>query len=356
LNITRSRLAHALVCALLSRAAAAESAFVGPPEPATRVMATAPAAVASPCPRSSKLWTLPVGLAAGTAVGVALGNGSGSGPAPRMRSFGTADAILTAASYGYVVVDNLRKGEPAACRWCDQDGGQITLNALDRSVRDGLRWQDRDAADRASDVLLFASAAAPLATAAASGQTASLNDAGLVLEAAGVSMALTELSKKFFRRPRPYALNGGLPCGTDRDASQSGLSFFSGHSATTFALAVSSGTIALERDRRNAGWVLGTGLAMAATTGYLRIAAERHYFTDVVVGAAVGSLTGFLVPHLHRPTAQPSPVTPPAGTLPNPSGMVPAFTYARGVGDAGGLLVRGGLSSGGPGLSVSWLW
>ncbi|MDB4987793.1 MAG: hypothetical protein JWN04_2971, partial [Myxococcaceae bacterium] len=44
-------------------------------------------------------------------------------------------------------------------------------------------------------------------------------------------------------------------------------------------------------------WALGVPLA--ALTGYLRLAADKHYFTDVLTGALVGSAVGFLVPWLH---------------------------------------------------------
>ena len=55
------------------------------------------------------------------------------------------------------------------------------------------------------------------------------------------------------------------------------------------------------RHYRLAPLVWGTGLGLATFTGYLRIAADKHYFTDVVVGAAFGSLVGFLVPYVfHR--------------------------------------------------------
>ena len=37
-------------------------------------------------------------------------------------------------------------------------------------------------------------------------------------------------------------------------------------------------------------WISALGLASA--TGYLRIAADKHYFSDVFVGAIVGSLIG----------------------------------------------------------------
>jgi hypothetical protein len=79
------------------------------------------------------------------------------------------------------------------------------------------------------------------------------------------------------------------------------LSFFSGHTALAFSFAVSAGTIASMRSYRNAGWVLGSGLTMAAATGYLRIAADRHYFTDVLTG---GRGLGRSVPARHARPAR----------------------------------------------------
>ena len=37
-------------------------------------------------------------------------------------------------------------------------------------------------------------------------------------------------------------------------------------------------------------WISTLGLASA--TGYFRIAADKHYFSDVIVGAIVGSIIG----------------------------------------------------------------
>ena len=68
-----------------------------------------------------------------------------------------------------------------------------------------------------------------------------------------------------------------------------------------FSIAVSAGTVASMRGYRWAPLVWATGLTLGATTGYLRMAADRHYFTDVVTGAVVGSAVGFAVPYLlHR--------------------------------------------------------
>ena len=41
-------------------------------------------------------------------------------------------------------------------------------------------------------------------------------------------------------------------------------------------------------------------MTAAATTGYLRYAAGRHYPTDILVGAAMGAFVGYLVPSLHE--------------------------------------------------------
>ena len=55
------------------------------------------------------------------------------------------------------------------------------------------------------------------------------------------------------------------------------------------------------RRYRWTGVIWAVGLAGAATVGYLRIAADQHYFTDVLVGAAAGSAIGFAVPYgFHR--------------------------------------------------------
>ena len=43
---------------------------------------------------------------------------------------------------------------------------------------------------------------------------------------------------------------------------------------------------------RNEGWVWASGLTLATSTGVLRIAADEHYLTDVVAGAAAGARRG----------------------------------------------------------------
>ena len=80
--------------------------------------------------------------------------------------------------------------------------------------------------------------------------------------------------------------------------SDDNTSFFSGHTTLGFALATSAGTVTTLRGYRLAPLVWGAGLTMATTIGYLRIASDKHYFSDVMTAAVVGSVIGVGVPLL----------------------------------------------------------
>ena len=56
--------------------------------------------------------------------------------------------------------------------------------------------------------------------------------------------------------------------------------------------------------------IWGAGLGLAVTTAYLRIAADRHYATDVLAGSAFGIAAGIAIPWL-------------GGSLPPRVGLVP---------------------------------
>lgn len=53
----------------------------------------------------------------------------------------------------------------------------------------------------------------------------------------------------------------------------------------------------------------GVGLVSAALAGYTRMAADRHYASDTLVGLALGASAGFLLPWLtyRRPAPEPDP-------------------------------------------------
>lgn len=73
-------------------------------------------------------------------------------------------------------------------------------------------------------------------------------------------------------------------------------SFPSGHTATAFAAATSI------LDRRGPAEGI-PALALASFVGLARVKADKHYWYDVVAGAAIGSASGLLITRHQRPDA-----------------------------------------------------
>ena len=200
--------------------------------------------------------------------------------------------ILTETLKGYLA--------PDACNWCES-------NAFDDGARDALRWDDTGAADATSYVLGVALLPAlMLGVNAASARDAGVavqgaEDLLLVFEAIAFASTVNQATKFLAGRERPFVQARGA---ADRSSSpgspDDNLSFFSAHSTLAFAAAVSGATVATLRGYDTAPYLWVIGGLMALATGYLRIAADRHYLSDVLVGAAVGSLVGWAVPWLHR--------------------------------------------------------
>ncbi|MFO0738629.1 MAG: phosphatase PAP2 family protein [Labilithrix sp.] len=241
------------------------------------------------------------------------------------------DVAVTATGSLWLVAAELLKADlvPETCRWCyRRSNGDSALNFVDRSVRSSLKWRDTELAGGMSSVIAYAFM--PLASvglpAAAAGYDGHLQyapiDTLLIAEATILAADLNQLVKFIFVRERPYVhylphLPQGIQ-GLGDSPSDANLSFYSGHTNLAFAMAAASGTVAFLRSYRLAPMVLGTQLAAAFSVGYLRIAADRHYLSDVMVGAVLGGLIGAAVPLLfHGPSsAQP---TDPTGA--NPQGL-----------------------------------
>jgi membrane-associated phospholipid phosphatase len=133
-----------------------------------------------------------------------------------------------------------------------------------------------------------------------------------MFEAVWGTQLVTQLVKITAGRQRPYAHYRTAPAPLSQEDN---LSFISGHSSLTFSIAVGAGVIAQRRGYRLAPVIWATGLTVAATTAYLRMAADRHYFTDVLAGGAVGALGGALIPRLTRSLPGRTAVVPQPGGL-----------------------------------------
>ncbi len=210
-------------------------------------------------------------------------------------------AAVLGAGLAYLASETVLKGPLTAdaCRWCAPP-------SLDESVRDTLRWSDTQEADSLSN--LSAYLAAPVlalgltAVAAASdsgrGESAAariFDDVLPVVESVAYSQLVVQAVKFSVGRQRPRVRfsDASSEPGTDDNVS-----FFSGHSALAFSLATSAGVIAHRRGSRLEPMVWALGLGLAGMSAYLRIAADEHYFTDVLTGSAFGVAAGYLTPLL----------------------------------------------------------
>lgn len=107
--------------------------------------------------------------------------------------------------------------------------------------------------------------------------------------------------KAITQRSRPFVYNPAVPLDEklDRDARQS---FFSGHATNAFASAVFASEVFRHyfpySRMKPIVWVGSLGLASA--TAVLRYEAGKHYPTDLIAGAAFGSLVGWGIPKLHE--------------------------------------------------------
>lgn len=225
---------------------------------------------------------------------------------PRLRVHLPVDLSLTlGGGAAWIALEVLKPTlAPASCAWCPSAGYDVT-------VRDTLRWTDPAPADVTSYVTGFALApiaALGLDALAVQGRGGSarewFDDALVISESIVIASDINQIVKFAVGRERPFV--HALPAHEKPNTSQpsdNNVSFFSGHTTLAFAAAVSSGTIASLKGYRSAPYIWATGLALATTTGYLRIAADKHYLTDVLVGAACGAAVGALVPWIHRPTS-----------------------------------------------------
>lgn len=126
-------------------------------------------------------------------------------------------------------------------------------------------------------------------------------DSLVLLETFAITTTVTNVVKYGVRRPRPYTYE--LAAGTPLDNNGDTLSFFSGHTAVCFSMATAYSYLFMRRHPDSALKVpmwIGTH-ALASTTAVMRVLAGKHFWSDVMVGAAVGSAIGLAVPLLHDP-------------------------------------------------------
>lgn len=199
---------------------------------------------------------------------------------------------------------------PTRCLVCDlssQGGNQLwALDVWGRTALRGDDAEDRLHASQWSDALqtfllpagalgaevfLVATSAAPWPWLA--------EDGLMITESVLLSSLANQVVKFSVARIRPYAHARVLAGEPLSDFHADDLtSFYSGHTSFAFNLVVSLGTLAELRGYPGRVWIWAVGLPLAALVPPLRMAADKHYLSDVLVGAVVGSALGVAVPLL----------------------------------------------------------
>ena len=182
----------------------------------------------------------------------------------------------------------------ATCMPCDPSGvwaiDRLAIGDVDRRI------------SRVTDILQAGSFAGGIALTVDArpnqSSEARLEDVMVFSEAVVVTAAVTEWSKLVFRRPRPPRYSQHA---TRYPEADYGRSFPSGHTSTTFAAAAAYMSI-LQR-RGEAGRhesKIAAMFGVATLTGVLRVFAHKHFPTDVVAGAVLGTAIGWAIPQVHR--------------------------------------------------------
>lgn len=119
--------------------------------------------------------------------------------------------------------------------------------------------------------------------------------------------------------PRPFVYGSRAP-EADRRKGEAAGAFYSGHASAAFLGAVYLSTVYPLRhpEFEHRGWLWAGSLTAATVTSGLRVAAGKHFPSDVLAGAAMGSLValGFVQLHLKENTwwgLRPLPLLTPEG-------------------------------------------
>ncbi len=225
---------------------------------------------------------------------------------PEWRRFDLIEYVATAAIVGAYYAVELEAPKPTEANW---SGGVL----IDDGVRSPIVGSTRDARNRAADFgdLLFLVPPAwaildgiitPLATDRGNLEVAWQMTA-MNIQAVGFVGLLTRAGHRYIARERPDVSD----CEKDKSYNQvclrgSYASFPSGH---TSAAGVGAGLICahhLNLPLYGGGapdiLTCGVNVGMMALIGYSRLVADRHYVSDVVVGAGLGFGAGFALPVL----------------------------------------------------------
>ena len=154
--------------------------------------------------------------------------------------------------------------------------------------------------DITSDALMYLSVLTPLSL-LTTNKSEYLTWSLMYFEAATLALGVKDLLKYAVYKERPYMYFDGKPQ-KEIDENNYYCSFPSGHTTLAFLGATfTSYTFSkyFPESKWNVPVIVGS-YTLATLSGTLRILSGSHFFSDVLVGAAIGSTIGITVPLLHE--------------------------------------------------------
>jgi membrane-associated phospholipid phosphatase len=234
---------------------------------------------------------LAIVLAAGPAAGAGGTDPPASSPRILYRLDARVDGTIMAVSALSIGIPALFASRIIHERCpCDRDA----VNGFDR----GAIGNHDDTMDVLSTVTVGLAIAVPPALdwAVLGRGDALTSDALVFAEALLVNGALTQIVKYSVQRPLPRTYAGDPRFLHDPRGYRS---FYSGHTSTAAAALTAAAFTARQRYGEHV-WPWLVDAAVTSSVALERVAAGRHFPTDVIVGAAAGAAVGVAVPWLHR--------------------------------------------------------
>ena len=155
--------------------------------------------------------------------------------------------------------------------------------------------------DTASDILEYATNALPLALAFGISQDQAVAAGIIYFEVLSRAFFAKNALKFLLPRVRPWMYlaseTGSVP-----DTWDGNDSFPSGHATMAFASAAFGITVAVLDLPSGSPWLLpfaATEASLAVLTASFRVVSGMHFLTDVIAGAAIGTVIGVALPLIH---------------------------------------------------------
>ncbi|MGH7538230.1 MAG: phosphatase PAP2 family protein [Gemmatimonadales bacterium] len=229
-------------------------------------------------------------LAAASCAAVWCAGGLAAQTPARPYSAGLGDVLSVATAATVLLLGDVVEPAAARCAPCDRD----RVPGFDRIAIDLHSGFARGG----SDVLLIGVAGGSL-LAARSGVSAERARGNIAVLANAIvwTAATTKWLKLGVHRERPELYRDNAAAAARNPNTRE--SFPSGHASVAFAVAAAYATLAHRQDMPHAGRNSVLLFGGAATVGALRVVGGRHFPTDVLGGAALGTLVGWVIATVH---------------------------------------------------------